>query len=63
MLLNRINSMDQEKKAPEEEIANSSSGDEGKTVIVLLDQASLEIVKTKSGDFALLNCDDHVSLM
>lgn len=36
---------------------------EGRTIIVLLDKASLEIVKTKSGDFALLNCDDHISLM
>ena len=32
-------------------------------VIVILDQASLEIVNTKSGDFTLLNCDDHISLM
>lgn len=32
-------------------------------VIVILDKASLEIVNTKSGDFTLLNCDDHVSLM
>jgi hypothetical protein len=28
-------------------------------IIVLLDQASLETVKSKKGDFELLNCDDH----
>lgn len=28
-------------------------------IIVLLDQASLETVKCKKGDFELLNCDDH----
>ena len=34
-----------------------------RTVIVILDLASLETVKTKKGDFQLLNCDDHVGLM
>jgi rRNA small subunit pseudouridine methyltransferase Nep1 len=32
-------------------------------VIVLLDLANLETVKTKNGDFELLNCDDHVQIM
>lgn len=32
-------------------------------VIVILDLASLETVKTKKGDFQLLNCDDHIGLM
>mmetsp|Transcript_22647 Transcript_22647/g.31038 ORF Transcript_22647/g.31038 Transcript_22647/m.31038 type:complete len:254 (+) Transcript_22647:42-803(+) len=32
-------------------------------VVVILDLASLEIVKTKKGDFQLLNCDDHIKLM
>eukprot|EP01041_Mallomonas_annulata_P007368 gene7368-15048_t len=32
-------------------------------VTVILDEASLETVKTKKGDFQLLNCDDHVGLM
>lgn len=32
-------------------------------VFVILDLASLEIVKTKKGDFQLLNCDDHIKLM
>jgi len=35
----------------------------GRHVIVLLDLANLETVKTKNGDFQLLNCDDHVTLM
>jgi len=46
--------------------SSSSSGSGnggGRTLIVVLDQASLEIVKTKKGDYALLNCDDHVGLM
>ena len=32
-------------------------------ITIILDLASLEIVKTKKGDFQLLNCDDHISLM
>ena len=32
-------------------------------VIVLLDQASMEIVKTKRGEFQLLNGDDHRSIL
>jgi len=34
-----------------------------KELTIILDLASLEIVKTKKGDFQLLNCDDHVHLM
>ena len=34
-----------------------------KEVTVILDLASLEIVKTKKGDFQLLNCDDHIRIM
>lgn len=47
----------------EDEGEGSSSVGVGQQVIVLLDLATLEIVKTKKGDFQLLNCDDHVSLM
>ena len=36
---------------------------EGKQVIVLLDLACLETVKTKKGEFELLNCDDHIGIM
>ena len=32
-------------------------------VIVLLDQARLETVKTKRGDFEIVNCDDHRDLL
>lgn len=32
---------------------------EGRKVIVVLDRASLETVKTKRGDYELLNADDH----
>mmetsp|Transcript_6737 Transcript_6737/g.9783 ORF Transcript_6737/g.9783 Transcript_6737/m.9783 type:complete len:270 (-) Transcript_6737:47-856(-) len=31
-------------------------------IIILLDQARLETVKSKKGDFELLNCDDHREL-
>ena len=36
---------------------------EDKEITVILDIASLEIVKTKKGEFQLLNCDDHIGLM
>jgi rRNA small subunit pseudouridine methyltransferase Nep1 len=36
---------------------------EGRRVIVVLWRASLETVKTKRGEFQLLNCDDHRSLI
>jgi hypothetical protein len=32
-------------------------------ITIILELASLEIVKTKKGDFQLLNCDDHVGLI
>lgn len=35
----------------------------GRQVIILLDKATLETVKTKKGDFQLLNCDDHINIM
>jgi rRNA small subunit pseudouridine methyltransferase Nep1 len=34
----------------------------GKKLIVILENASLETVKTKKG-YELLNCDDHIQLM
>jgi rRNA small subunit pseudouridine methyltransferase Nep1 len=36
---------------------------EGKEVLVILDLANLETVKTKKGEFQLLNCDDHISIL
>lgn len=32
-------------------------------ITVILDLAALETVKTKRGDFELLNCDDHKGIM
>jgi hypothetical protein len=32
-------------------------------LLIILDLASLETVKTKKGDFQLLNCDDHIGLI
>ncbi|GMH62880.1 hypothetical protein TrLO_g1078 [Triparma laevis f. longispina] len=49
-------------------VALDDSDDETDTkgqypVIVYLDQARLETVKTKKGDFEVLNCDDHRDLL
>ena len=35
----------------------------GRQVIILLDLANLETVRTKKGDHQLLNCDDHLHIM
>jgi rRNA small subunit pseudouridine methyltransferase Nep1 len=48
-------------KIPLDVSLNSSS--HSREIIVVLDLASLETVKTKKGDFQLLNCDDHIGLM
>lgn len=32
-------------------------------ILVILDLASLETVKTKRGEFQLLNCDDHIGII
>jgi rRNA small subunit pseudouridine methyltransferase Nep1 len=55
---------------PDDMSDNESSDNEevkipvgGRQVIVILDRATLETVKTKKGDFDLLNCDDHVGIM
>jgi hypothetical protein len=59
-----------EKEVVEDKGSESESDDEttqlatkGRKVIVILDMAQLETVKTKKGDFQLLNCDDHISIM
>ena len=51
---------DSDSEAP---ASSSKASIGGRNVIVILDLASLETVKTKKGDFQLLNCDDHVGLM
>ncbi len=42
---------------------NINNDKDSPPIIILLDSAQLETVKTKSGDFQLLNCDDHVNIM
>lgn len=42
---------------------NQDSTSSGRRVIIVLDLAALETVKTKKGDFQLLNCDDHLPLI
>ena len=49
--------------ADEEEEAVSTVPVGGRELIIILDRASLETVKTKKGDYQLLNCDDHIGLM
>jgi rRNA small subunit pseudouridine methyltransferase Nep1 len=57
--------------AAEQSDASSESEDEdspppaseGRQVYIILDGAQLETVKTKRGDFQLMNCDDHVNIM
>jgi len=44
-------------------LRSTAALENGRQVIVILDLATLEIVKTKKGDFQLLNCDDHTSIM
>lgn len=54
------------KPAEEDHLALRKTLDEkceGRQVIVVLWRASLETVKTKRGEFQLLNCDDHRSLI
>jgi rRNA small subunit pseudouridine methyltransferase Nep1 len=43
--------------------SGAPDGEGGQYLIVLLDLACLETVKTRKGDFELLNCDDHVGIM
>jgi rRNA small subunit pseudouridine methyltransferase Nep1 len=52
-----------ESDAEEAEETNDTTTTSDKEITVILDIASLEIVKTKKGDFQLLNCDDHIGLM
>lgn len=47
--------------AAEEAVAapGTTTLEERAPITVVLDQASLETVKMKSGQYCLLNCDDH----
>lgn len=42
----------------EQDPAQPSEGEQA-AITVVLDRASLETVKMKSGQYCLLNCDDH----
>ena len=58
--------MDEENYDSDGSENNGGSGgatSEGRQVIILLDLACLETVKTKKGEFELLNCDDHIGIM
>ena len=62
--------MSSKRKFEEPAPAAAGDGDEPevahlqeKQLIFLLDLANLETVKTKKGEFQLLNCDDHIALM
>ncbi len=37
--------------------------DKAKRLIVVLEGANLETIKTRRDEYQLLNCDDHVSLL
>jgi len=49
-------------EAPEVDVDVKAPAGGGKRVIIVLDKACLEPVKSKSGKFELLNCDDHLAL-
>ena len=55
--------MSSQNNKPNDSHAEEQAPPSGRQVVVLLDKAALETVKTKKGDFQLLNCDDHVHLM
>ena len=52
-----------ESDSEDEAAASNSAKKPSAPVIILLDQARLETVKTRKGDFELLNCDDHKDLL
>ena len=51
-----------DEEAPEVDVDVKAPAGGGKRVIIVLDKACLEPVKSKSGKFELLNCDDHLAL-
>lgn len=54
-----MNLKNNEEEIKEENNLNTSN----RKIILILDMAQLETVKTKKGDFQLLNCDDHINIM
>ena len=56
-----VSGSDSDNEKPKKE----SSGLDSNTIpfTVILDLANLETVKTKKGEYQLLNCDDHIHLL
>jgi rRNA pseudouridine-1189 N-methylase Emg1 (Nep1/Mra1 family) len=53
----------EEENREEEERESAIKTTRGRKIILILDMAQLETVKTKKGEFQLLNCDDHLNIM
>lgn len=51
------------KKTKEYRFKKSDEQNAKKRVIVVLEHACLETIKTKKGNYELLNCDDHLTLL
>jgi rRNA small subunit pseudouridine methyltransferase Nep1 len=51
------------KKTKEYKFKKSEEANSKKRVIVVLEHACLETIKTKKGNYELLNCDDHMTLL
>jgi len=51
------------KKTKEYRFKKSEEQNSKKRVIVVLEHACLETIKTKKGSYELLNCDDHMTTL
>lgn len=51
------------KKTKEYRFKKNDEQNSKKRVIVVLEHACLETIKTKKGNYELLNCDDHLTLL
>ena len=54
---------DDETEVPSNEELEESTPAEPGQIIIILEGAQLETVKTKKGEFQLMNCDDHLNLI
>jgi rRNA pseudouridine-1189 N-methylase Emg1 (Nep1/Mra1 family) len=54
---------DEEENLEETEHKTETRNTNQRKIIMILDMAQLETVKTKKGEFQLLNCDDHINIM
>lgn len=55
-------SEDENEMPSNEELEESTPAEPGQ-IIIILEGAQLETVKTKKGEFQLMNCDDHLNLI